>query len=80
MSEVLTISVIKKKFPDEWVLIGNPEEINGELYGIVIFHDKDKKQLVNKVVDQKHSFTHTILRFTGSHPETGKWLKFTPLN
>jgi hypothetical protein len=33
MSEVLTISVIKKKFPDEWVLIGNPEEINGELYG-----------------------------------------------
>ncbi len=75
MSEVLTISAIKKKFPDEWVLIGNPEEINGELNGIVIFHDKDKKQLVNKVVVQKHHFSHTILRFTGSHPPIGKWLK-----
>ena len=80
MPEVLTITDIKKKFPDEWVLIGNPEEINGELYGIVIFHDKDKKQLVNKVVEKRHFITHTILRFTGSHPETGKWLKFTPLN
>ena len=37
MPEVLTFPVIKKKFPDQWVLIGNPEEINGELYGIVIF-------------------------------------------
>lgn len=76
MSEALSISTIKKKFPDEWVLIGNPEEIDGELNGVVIFHDKDKKQLVNKVVNQKHSFTHTILRFTGTHPSTGKWLKF----
>jgi hypothetical protein len=80
MSEFLAISGIKKKYPDEWVLIGNPEEQNGELYGVVIFHDRDKKELVNKAAREKHSFHNTILRFTGSYPETGKRLKFTLLN
>lgn len=80
MSEILTISTIKKRYPDEWVLIGNPQEQNGELHGVIIFHDSNKKELVKKAMEQKHGFQNTILRFTGTHTETGKWLKFIPLS
>lgn len=75
----ISISSIKSQYPDEWVLIGNPKEANGELYGIVILHEKDKKILVSKIT-QEHSsieYSKTILRYTGNLPAIGKWLKFT---
>lgn len=76
----MSIAAIMDIYPDEWVLIGNPEEVKGELSGIVLLHAKNKKQLVEKAAElsDKSSYSKTILRFTGKLPSTGKWLKFIP--
>lgn len=46
--DAIEIDAIKKMYPDEWVLIGNPimdePELN-VLSGIPILHSKDKKEL-----------------------------------
>ena len=44
--EKISLSNIKQLHPNEWVLIGNPTELSGELFGEVIVHYKNKKQLV----------------------------------
>lgn len=77
MTEV-SLSNIKKLYPDEWVLIGNPIEKNGDLFGEVILNCKDKKVLVEKFVieELRKKYYRTILRFTGEIPTIGKWLKF----
>ena len=48
--EVKTIEIndIRKRYPDEWVLLGNPEidEINQAiLSGVVLYHSADKKEV-----------------------------------
>lgn len=56
--ETIEIDLIKKMYPDEWVLIGNPimdeTELN-VLSGIPILHSKDKKEFYylgkNKTAD-----------------------------
>ena len=43
-----TIQQIKKQFPDEWVLLGNPKmEETTVLGGVVVYHSKNKKDLLN---------------------------------
>lgn len=76
--EAISFKNIKQLYPNEWVLIGNPTEKNGDIFGEVIIHEKDKKQLVNKAVSSqiKKLYNKTILRFTGELPTIGKWLKF----
>jgi hypothetical protein len=42
----ITISTIKKNFPNEWVLLADPQMEGTEVKsGIAIFHHKDKKEL-----------------------------------
>ena len=76
--EKISLSNIKQLYPNEWVLIGDPTELSGELFGEVIVHDKDKKQLVAGVAktQEQLAYTKTILRYTGELPTIGKWLKF----
>lgn len=48
MGQILSISDIKKLFPDEWVLVGNPVMDDAHLNvlsGIPIIHSKDKKEV-----------------------------------
>ncbi len=48
--QVLTIAEIKAQYPDQWVLVGNPQMredalgtiIKKIMSGIVLFHSKDK--------------------------------------
>jgi hypothetical protein len=43
-----SIDEIKKRYPDEWVLLGNPEmnEYRQEiLSGVVLYHSRDKREL-----------------------------------
>jgi hypothetical protein len=42
-----SIDDIKKRYPDEWILIGDPEEDeNGsDVSGIVLYHSPDKREL-----------------------------------
>ena len=43
-----SIDDIKKSYPDEWVLLGNPEieEYGMEIYsGVVLYHSPDKREV-----------------------------------
>ena len=48
-SEVVrSIDDIKKSYPDEWILLGNPERNEREmdiLSGVVLYHSPDKREL-----------------------------------
>jgi hypothetical protein len=48
IDNVVEISEIKRLYPDEWILLGNPEidELNQEiLSGVVLYHSRDKREL-----------------------------------
>jgi hypothetical protein len=48
MEKSVNISEIKRLYPDEWILLGNPDidEQNQEFNaGIVIYHSPDKKEV-----------------------------------
>jgi hypothetical protein len=47
-AERRSIDDIKKSYPDEWVLLGNPEKNEHEmkiLSGIVLYHSPDKREV-----------------------------------
>jgi hypothetical protein len=69
MGQLLNISDIKKLYPDEWVLVGNPimdESRIDVLSGIPIFHSKDKKEVCYIGRDKTSSFEKITLIFTGT--------------
>ncbi|GHV11317.1 hypothetical protein FACS1894162_6660 [Bacteroidia bacterium] len=48
MGQVVKINEIEQLYPDEWILLGNPEidKINQKfLAGEVVFHSRDKKEV-----------------------------------
>lgn len=47
MSEVLTIDEINRRYPDEFVLIGNPvtDESLEVLSGTVLYHGNDRQEM-----------------------------------
>jgi len=43
-----SIDDIKKSYPDEWILLGNPvkDEYGMDIYsGVVLYHSRDKREL-----------------------------------
>ena len=80
MKQQVSLSELRKIYPYEWVLIGNPGETDGDINGVLILHNKDKKKLVSQFIKLRHQFENTILRYTGNKTVIGKWLRFTPLN
>ncbi len=82
--EFLSFEKIKTLYPNEWVLIGNPELKNPEVEasivsqligGIVIFHTKDKKDLAYKGRDLKKNYESVTCVWTGEIPKNRKfWL------
>jgi hypothetical protein len=50
MSEYLTMEEIKKRFPDEWVLLEDPEKDNTlkVLGGILVEHGEDDKEILGR--------------------------------
>jgi len=72
--ENLTISQIREKYPDQWVLLGDPElsnpEINGSIIsklirGMVLYASKDKRELAYKAVEYKGQVNKTACIYTG---------------
>jgi hypothetical protein len=80
MEELVSFTTLKIKYPDQWVLIGNPQVISDEITGVLILHNESKRELATQFSKQTHQFSNTILRYTGTNPAVGKWLKFTHLN
>ena len=69
MTQVLDIADIKKRYPDEWVLLGNPIMDSSKidvLSGIPIFHSKDKKEVCYIGRNKKYDFDKINLIFKGT--------------
>jgi hypothetical protein len=73
----MSISEIQQAFPDEWVLIGNPEFENANLiYGTFIAHGKDYLELCYKSQELTKKFEQSTIIFTGENKKNNrKWLK-----
>lgn len=75
MGQLLNISDIKKLYPDEWVLVGNPvmDDLKIDvLSGIPIYHSKDKKEVCYMGRNQTAAFDKITLIFTGTFRSTRK--------
>jgi hypothetical protein len=72
----LSIEQIKEQFPDQWVLIGNPETFGSKvLSGFVIFNTLDKREIAYSQVNWREQFQTAITVFTGQMPKNRKfWL------
>jgi hypothetical protein len=78
-SDVLDFEDIKKMYPDEWVLIANPEMreptiqasiVSQLVRGIVLTHSKDKREIANQSRSLKQGFKSYTCVFTGEIPKT----------
>ena len=72
----LSIEQIKEQFPDEWVLLGNPETFGAKvLSGTVVFHSKDKREIAYSHINWREEFQSAITIFTGQKSKNRKfWL------
>lgn len=65
MAQFLTIEEIRKAYPDEWVLLGEPKiEKTTILGGIVVFHAPTKQGLLEGR-ELLQNFKHSTWTFTG---------------
>ena len=60
-------------FPDEWVLLGNPEIINTSvLGGIVLYHCKDKKEVCYIGRDKTSDYPTVTIAYAGNLKQNRK--------
>ena len=76
--EALTIEQIKIQYPNQWVLLGNPElsepEINGSIVsklvrGIVLLASTNKRELGAKAKSVRGNIELTACIYTGEIPK-----------
>jgi hypothetical protein len=76
--QTLTIEQIKSAYPEQWVLIGDPEvrnpETNGTLVsrlvqGVVLLANKDKRELAYQSQAVVGGYAETACIFTGEVPK-----------
>lgn len=80
--EVLTREEIRRRFPDQWVLIGNPvldESYVGSIVsklisGVVLLSSKDRKELGFKGSAAREGFENIACIYTGEIPKHRKYL------
>jgi ERCC4-type nuclease len=82
--EILTIDQIKAQYPNEWVLVGNPQIREDDFvgavidmiqYGIPIYHSKDKREIAYNIKKLRKGYKKTACIFTGEMPKNRKfWL------
>jgi hypothetical protein len=79
----LTIEEIRKLYPDQWVLIGNPELKNSEvlepivykiLRGVVLLANKNKRELSLQAKDARQGYESISCIWTGEFPKNRKWI------
>ena len=58
---------VKKMYPEEWVLLGNPIlENTNVLGGVVLFHSKDKKEVCYIGRDKTDKIATVTIAFAGN--------------
>ena len=61
------IDELKKIYPDEWILLGNPEIKNTNvLGGVVLYHSKDKKEVCYIGRDKTANYDTVTIAYAGS--------------
>jgi hypothetical protein len=68
MSDVLTIDEINRRYPDEWVLIGDPEKDDSGrvVRGEVLCHSRDREVVYGEAGQTQ--CTHIATHFAGDVP------------
>ena len=57
---------LKKVYPDEWILLGDPKMKNTSvLGGVVLYHSKDKKEVCYIGRDKTTEFSTVTIAFAG---------------
>lgn len=66
MEIYLTFEEIKNRFPNEWVLLGNPKTTDLDvLGGIVLFHSPNKKDVFTAGKEKIKPYALSTLVFAG---------------
>lgn len=84
MNEPLTIDQIRNTYPEEWVLVGNPDLGDSQTVGsvvsklqggIVLYHSKDKREIAYKAKELTQHVKRFACIFTGKVPKNRRfWL------
>ena len=81
--EKISFDEIKILYPDEWILIGNPEmdtpllqtSIRNKLKsGVVLYHSKDRREIGYKAKEMRQGYKKVTLIYSGEIPKNRKWL------
>jgi hypothetical protein len=74
LPERRSIEDIKRSYPDEWILLGEPEENEREmqiLSGIVLYHSPDKRELAYRDKPLLKEYDRVFLFFNRVTPRKG---------
>jgi hypothetical protein len=72
-NQYFSFDELKKKYPNEWVLLGNPEMKNTSvLGGVVLYHSKDKKEVCYIGRDKTGDFSTVTIAFAGEVKQNRK--------
>ncbi len=73
MENTLQLNVIESLYPDEWVLLGNPEIEDAQiLNGFVVHHNKDKKNVIEFAKTVIDEFETVKIVFAGEIPKISR--------
>lgn len=62
----LAIDELKELYPNEWILLGDPEmENTSVLGGVVLYHSKDKKEVCYIGRDKTTNYSTVTIAFAG---------------
>jgi hypothetical protein len=69
MSEILSIDEIESRYPNEWILIGDPQtnEALAVLRGTVLWHSTDRDEVYQKAVELRPK--HVAFHYSGTVPQ-----------
>ena len=63
----IAIDELKRIYPDEWILLGNPEIKNTTvLGGVVLYHSKDKKEVCYIGRDKTANYNTVTIAYAGN--------------
>jgi hypothetical protein len=71
MSEILTLEEMKARFPDEWVLINEPQSTGNrvdDLAGEVVFHSLNRDEVDQKAMELP-ALRYIAIRYLGPRPK-----------
>ncbi len=69
----VTFNQLKQLYPNEWILLGDPEMQNTTvLGGIVLYHSKDKKEVCYIGRNKIEAFSKVTIAFAGDLKQARK--------